>query len=242
MAHEPRSHGEQRRTERRISLEDLQAALKYAEPMPAEHGRQKFTHNGVTAIVAEGTRGLTEVTSYRDNRPVRDHQEEAHWKMHGEALRFSIGERVECNLGDEWRVGRVRQLQYREHWFTKDQVAAYQVELFDVGSLIYVPEDTDKFVRAAPYAHMLPQASADGFCSTLGCHATSLPLEYVYGATADQLAAVLEDQHAGKSAELALMCLERLAALLGKSPHDISGQGAPLYCAHEIAEHTHPEV
>jgi G3E family GTPase len=61
-------------------------------------------------------------------------------------LRFSIGERVQCNVG-AWKGGRVTQ-----HWYSEDMFdgsAPYQV-LLDDGTYIFAPVDVDACIRAEP--------------------------------------------------------------------------------------------
>ena len=66
------------------------------------------------------------------------------------ALRFKVGDEVECNVGsDQWEVGEVVQHLYRdeESGMPPGLVAAYQVRLRADGDLIWAPEDTDCVVR-----------------------------------------------------------------------------------------------
>jgi len=62
-----------------------------------------------------------------------------------ENLRFSVGDKVECNTDDGWVEGEVVALMYREGGFG---IAPYQVRLND-GVLIYAPKDHDGVIRAA---------------------------------------------------------------------------------------------
>ena len=64
--------------------------------------------------------------------------------------RFEVGTTVMCNLGEfGWRLGRIIALNYREETWPKEKVAPYQVALDLDYSLIYVPEDDDRFCRKA---------------------------------------------------------------------------------------------
>ena len=58
-------------------------------------------------------------------------------------LRFAVGDRVECNIG-EWVSGKVVRLWYIEEGL--DFPVPYQV-LLDDGALIYAPQDIDETVR-----------------------------------------------------------------------------------------------
>ena len=63
------------------------------------------------------------------------------------ALRFAIGDTVECNTGDgEWALGEVVQLMYRDDGMPPGLIAPYQVRLSD-GECIYAPMDEDGIVR-----------------------------------------------------------------------------------------------
>jgi len=62
-------------------------------------------------------------------------------------LTYAIGDRVKCNCGD-WMAGEVVKLWYRESLWETGRYAPYQVQLDD-GGLIYVPRDTEVFVRPA---------------------------------------------------------------------------------------------
>jgi len=65
-----------------------------------------------------------------------------------DAMRFKIGSKVQCNVGDEWANGEVVKLNYRDEFMPPGMVAPYQVKL-DNGSLIYAPQDINDVVRAA---------------------------------------------------------------------------------------------
>eukprot|EP01062_Namystynia_karyoxenos_P000277 TRINITY_DN10087_c0_g1_i1.p1 TRINITY_DN10087_c0_g1~~TRINITY_DN10087_c0_g1_i1.p1 ORF type:complete len:572 (+),score=182.14 TRINITY_DN10087_c0_g1_i1:89-1717(+) len=67
------------------------------------------------------------------------------------AYRFTIGDRVSCNVGKGWRSGVVVALDYREPDWPPGKVAPYQVELDERhgGDLIYAPADSPHLVRSA---------------------------------------------------------------------------------------------
>jgi len=62
------------------------------------------------------------------------------------ALRFGIGDKVECNTGGGWSAGEVVELMYRDEYMSPGMVAPYQVKLAD-GNLIYAPADEDELIR-----------------------------------------------------------------------------------------------
>ena len=65
-------------------------------------------------------------------------------------FRFDVGDPVLCNLGEGgWKLGRIIALCYREDHWPEDRFAPYQVALDDDHALIYVPEDDDRYCRAA---------------------------------------------------------------------------------------------
>ena len=64
--------------------------------------------------------------------------------------RFDVGAAVMCNFGENgWRLGKIIALNYREPNWPEDVVAPYQVLLDGDYSLIYVPEDDDRYCREA---------------------------------------------------------------------------------------------
>ena len=64
--------------------------------------------------------------------------------------RFAVGDKVLCNLGDAgWKLGTIIALNYRETTWPEEFFAPYQVLVDDDKSLIYVPEDDDRFCRQA---------------------------------------------------------------------------------------------
>ena len=67
----------------------------------------------------------------------------------GKTLRFDVGERVECHVGDDnWETGEVVKLWYREDDSFEDAYfVPYQVLLDDTGDLIFAPTDEDSCIR-----------------------------------------------------------------------------------------------
>ena len=65
-------------------------------------------------------------------------------------LRFEVGAIVMCNMGSQgWKLGRIIALYYREDHWPAEVEAPYQVALEDDRSLVYVPEDSTSYCRAA---------------------------------------------------------------------------------------------
>ncbi len=65
-------------------------------------------------------------------------------------FRFKVGSNVMCNLGpDGWRLGRVIALHYREPSWPAKKTVPYQVALEADHTLIYVPEDDNRYCREA---------------------------------------------------------------------------------------------
>ena len=65
-------------------------------------------------------------------------------------LRFQVGAAILCNMGpDGWQLGRVVALHYREDHWPPGRNAPYQVALEADHTLIYVPEDDDRYCREA---------------------------------------------------------------------------------------------
>jgi len=62
------------------------------------------------------------------------------------ALRFAIGDKVQCKTGEGWSAGKVVQHMYRDEMMPPGVVAPYQVQL-DSGALIYAPEDDESLIR-----------------------------------------------------------------------------------------------
>lgn len=95
----------------------------------------KLTFIGKNLDKAALEAGFNECLATEENKKKRE-----------EALRFKIGDAVECNTG-EWSSGKVVALFYRDSSMPPGMTAPYQVEL-DNGQLIYAPADTDELIRA----------------------------------------------------------------------------------------------
>jgi G3E family GTPase len=65
-----------------------------------------------------------------------------------DALRFKVGAQVKCNVGPEWKPGKVVALMYRDEFMPPGMVAPYQVQLDD-GNLIYAPQDVSDVIIPA---------------------------------------------------------------------------------------------
>jgi len=69
-------------------------------------------------------------------------------KVKEEALRFAVGEQVECRTGaDTWSRGEVLARNYRDESMPPGMVSPYQVELSG-GHLIWAPADCDSVIRS----------------------------------------------------------------------------------------------
>jgi hypothetical protein len=71
-----------------------------------------------------------------------------------EALRFKIGDRVECKTGArEWSKGTITQRMFRDDELLPGEVAPYRVELDVEGSdgcgFVLAPADDNEVIRAA---------------------------------------------------------------------------------------------
>lgn len=74
-------------------------------------------------------------------------------------LRFAVGERVECNMGDHWELGTVAMLMY---YGDGGRTAPYQVKL-DSGGGVFAPNDDDSVIRRpakTPAAQKRPAVAA----------------------------------------------------------------------------------
>ena len=63
------------------------------------------------------------------------------------ALRFDMGDPVECYTTDGWVAGVVVARMFRDDFMPPGLVAPYQVELND-GTFVWAPEDDDDFIRS----------------------------------------------------------------------------------------------
>ena len=61
-------------------------------------------------------------------------------------LRFSVGAKVECNLGMYWARGTVMSINYHQPSFGAGVTMPYQVKL-DFGNVVFAPQDTDEYIR-----------------------------------------------------------------------------------------------
>jgi len=68
-------------------------------------------------------------------------------KKKAEALRFAIGDEVDCMTG-QWRPGTVVALMYHHDNMPDGMVAPYRVQLHDEDRLIWVLHDSDPFIRS----------------------------------------------------------------------------------------------
>ncbi len=68
---------------------------------------------------------------------------------HPNQLRFGVGDRVQCNVG-EWVTGTVVAHFYRERHWPQGRTAPYQIRLDDGGAMIFAPLDDDRVVKALP--------------------------------------------------------------------------------------------
>ena len=64
------------------------------------------------------------------------------------SLRFAVGDAVECNMGDEWALGEIVALMYRDDSMPPGQIAPYQIKTEHDGELIFAPSDCEDVVRA----------------------------------------------------------------------------------------------
>jgi len=74
------------------------------------------------------------------------------------ALRFKVGDRVQCNTGS-WSAGTVAKLNYREANWAPSRVAPYQIKLDD-GRYIFAPMDEDRVIRAYDGPYEEPEEEA----------------------------------------------------------------------------------
>ena len=78
------------------------------------------------------------------------------------ALRFAIGDTVECNTGEgEWATGEIVQLMYRDDGMPPGMIAPYQVRLSD-GECISICRATSSPARASSHSWRRSPADAPG--------------------------------------------------------------------------------
>ena len=63
-----------------------------------------------------------------------------------QALRFSVGDRVECAVNNCWAPGTVIAHMYRDDGMPPGLLAPYQVKI-DGGAAVYVPADSVHLIR-----------------------------------------------------------------------------------------------
>mmetsp|Transcript_42046 Transcript_42046/g.68282 ORF Transcript_42046/g.68282 Transcript_42046/m.68282 type:complete len:232 (-) Transcript_42046:83-778(-) len=70
-----------------------------------------------------------------------------------EKIRFEIGARVQCKVGENWVNGIVLEHNYREVDWDPDEYSPYQVQIIDKNDRrkIYVPVDSDILIRRSKY-------------------------------------------------------------------------------------------
>jgi uncharacterized protein (DUF736 family) len=128
----------------------LWGLLVFAGILNIAHSRQKLIHHAVHMIVNAEFGEAWGRDEKRDSKLVfigknLDANELAarfnaclanpeNLKKKEEALRFSVGDRVECRLCDHWHSGTVVALLYRDGNMPPGKVAPYQIQL-DVRSL-----------------------------------------------------------------------------------------------------------
>ena len=87
-----------------------------------------------------------------------------------DALRFCIGDRVECNTGDDWTPGTVVAHMYRDDNMPAGMVAPYQIQLDEDDSLIWAPRDCNSVIRMIvedeDHDHMELDTTAAGTSAT----------------------------------------------------------------------------
>ena len=125
---------------------------------------EKFVFQGVHMILdgefdekwVEGEKRSSSLVFIGRNLPVDELKasfnaclwsEEAYQKK-CEALRFKVGDKVECNAASGWSSGTIVALMYRTPDMPSGFVAPYQIQLDD-GPLIYAPMDDDRVIKAA---------------------------------------------------------------------------------------------
>ena len=99
----------------------------------------------VAAFVVALDNGSTAVAPHDDDRFIR-REGELSTPVSSRLLRFSVGARVEANLGLYWAKGRVVALNYRDPSFASGVTMPYEIQL-DSGEKVFAPSDDDAVVR-----------------------------------------------------------------------------------------------
>jgi len=109
----------------------------------------------VETVQAAATAGVS-IPQYLQQHAMRGHGHGQHGghgqpsaTPQGGALRFSPGDKVQCNVGgNQWKGGTIQQLWYSEPHWPDGQRVPYQVKLDD-GMLIFAPMDQEQIIRRA---------------------------------------------------------------------------------------------
>ena len=91
--------------------------------------------------------GGTAVAPHDDDRFVR-REGVIDTKKSARMLRFSVGAKVEANMGGYWATGKVTSINYRDDSFATGVTMPYEISL-DMGGSVFAPEDDDSVIRAA---------------------------------------------------------------------------------------------
>jgi hypothetical protein len=112
----------------------------FTEPWAADESRTcKFTFIGKNLDHEALRAGIMECLATPDQQMKRL-----------KALRFSIGDRVECKTGQrKWSKGTVVERMFHDEDFPPGEVAPYRVELDDGCGFVSAPADEEELIRAA---------------------------------------------------------------------------------------------